>query len=170
MQIELYTTELDRLIQELYFTIFNRTLKIEDLDFNVAFRSIQDTTLGQYIAFIRLLSNQRAYRASYSNQKAEGQKVDSQDALVRWVYAITSIIYFSWAKKRSNFFSLVVDIYLIGSSIKRRAFKTLAGFRLCYGYYSTNYTIGSITKEVKVYQFLYQYCISISTGLSAKLI
>jgi hypothetical protein len=66
-------------------------------------------------------------------------------------YTITSIICFSWAKKRSNFFSLVVDIYLIGSSIKRRVFKILAGFRLYYSYYSTNYTIGSITEEVKVY-------------------
>ena len=40
MQIELYTAELDRLIQELYFAIFNRTLKIKDLDFDVAFHSI----------------------------------------------------------------------------------------------------------------------------------
>jgi len=70
---------------------------------------------------------------------------------VRRAYAITSIIYFSWAKKRSNFFSLVVNIYFIGSSIKRRVFKTLASFRLCYSYYSINCTIGSVAKEVKVY-------------------
>ena len=44
-----------------------------------------------------------------------------------------------------------MDIYLIGSSIKRRVFKTLAGFGLYYSYYSINYTIGSITKEAKVY-------------------
>ncbi|XTI86080.1 hypothetical protein V2W45_1230156, partial [Cenococcum geophilum] len=55
------------------------------------------------------------------------------------------------AKKRSNFFSLVVNIYLIGSSVKRRVFKTLAGFRLYYSYYSANYTIGSITEEVKIF-------------------
>ena len=69
------------------------------------------------------------YRASYGNQKVEGQKLDSQDALIRRAYAITSMICFSWAKKRSNFFSLVVDIYLIGFGVKRRIFKTLAGFR-----------------------------------------
>jgi len=44
-----------------------------------------------------------------------------------------------------------VDIYLISSGIKKRVFKTLAGFRLCYSYYSVNYTIGSVAKEVKVY-------------------
>ena len=74
---------------------------------------------------------------------------------MRRVYAITSIICFSRAKKRSNFFSLVVDIYLIGSSIKRRVFKILAGFGLYYSYYSINCTIGSIAEEVKVYLFLY---------------
>ena len=43
MQTESYTTELDRLIQELYFATFDKTSKIEDLDFDVAFRSMQDT-------------------------------------------------------------------------------------------------------------------------------
>jgi hypothetical protein len=71
--------------------------------------------------------------------------------VVRRAYTITSMIYFSRAKKRSNLFSLVVDIYFIGSGVKRRVFKTLAGFRLCYGYYSINYTIGSIAEEAKVY-------------------
>ena len=43
-----------------------------------------------------------------------------------------------------------MDIYLIGSSIKRRVFKTLAGFRLCHGYHSANRTMGSIAEEAKV--------------------
>jgi hypothetical protein len=98
-----------------------------------------------------LLDNQRAYKASYGNQKKEGQKVDSQDALVKRAYAITSIICFSCAKKQSNFFSLVMDIYFIGFGVKRRVFKTLAGFRLCHGYYFINYIMGNIAKEAKVY-------------------
>ena len=44
-----------------------------------------------------------------------------------------------------------MDIYLIGSSVKRRVFKTLAGFKLYYSYYSANRTMGSIAKEAKVY-------------------
>jgi len=43
-----------------------------------------------------------------------------------------------------------VDIYLIGFGVKRRVFKTLAGFELCHGYYSVNCTMGSVAKEVKV--------------------
>ena len=67
MRTESYTAELDRLIQEPYFATFNRTSKIEDLDFDVAFRSIQDTAPGWHAALIRLLGNQRAHRASYGN-------------------------------------------------------------------------------------------------------
>ncbi|XTI84380.1 hypothetical protein V2W45_1226024, partial [Cenococcum geophilum] len=72
-------------------------------------------------------------------------------ALVRRAYTITSIIYSSRAKKRSNFFTLLIDIYLIGSGVKRRVFKTLSGFRLYYSYYLVNYIINSIAKEVEVY-------------------
>ncbi|XTI92818.1 hypothetical protein V2W45_1198366, partial [Cenococcum geophilum] len=64
-------------------------------------------------------------------------------------YTITSIIYTFRAKKRSNFFISLVDIYLIGSSVKRRVFKILLGFRLYYSYYLVNYIIGSIIEEVE---------------------
>ncbi|XTI90540.1 hypothetical protein V2W45_1245615, partial [Cenococcum geophilum] len=66
------------------------------------------------------------------------------------VYAITSIIYSSRAKKRFNFFTSLIDIYLISSRVKRRVFKTLSGFRLYYGYYLVNRIINSIAKEAEV--------------------
>ena len=47
--------------------MFNRTLKIKDLDFDVAFRSIQDIALRWYTTLIQLLNNQWAYKASYGN-------------------------------------------------------------------------------------------------------
>ncbi|XTI88235.1 hypothetical protein V2W45_1236457, partial [Cenococcum geophilum] len=53
----------------------------------------------------------------------------------RRLFTITNIVYYSWAKKRSSFLSLILDIYLIGSSIKRRVIKTLLGFREYYSYY-----------------------------------
>ena len=71
--------------------------------------------------------------------------------MVRRAYTITSIIYSSRAKKRSNFFTSLIDIYLIGSRVKRRVFKTLSSFRLYYGYYLANYIINSIAKEAEVY-------------------
>ncbi|OCK87553.1 uncharacterized protein K441DRAFT_594047, partial [Cenococcum geophilum 1.58] len=49
-----------------------------------------------------------------------------------------------------NFFTSLIDIYFIGSRVKRRVFKTLSSFRLCYSYYSANRIINSIAKEVEV--------------------
>ena len=148
MLVESFIVELDCLIQEPYFAIFNRTSNIEDLDFKVAFRTMQDVALIWHATLLQLLGNQRIYRVSYP---AGDQKAIVQDALAKRVYAITSIICASRVKKRSNFFILLIDIYLIGSSVKRRVFKTLSGFRLCYGYYLANYIIGSIAEEAEVY-------------------
>ncbi|XTI93248.1 hypothetical protein V2W45_1250821, partial [Cenococcum geophilum] len=50
-------------------------------------------------------------------------------------FAITSIVCYSRAKKRSSFLSLILDIYLIGSSIKRRVIETLLGLGIYYSYY-----------------------------------
>ena len=147
--------------------MFNRTLNIKDLDFKVAFRTIRDIALIWYVTLLQLLGNQRAYRVSYQvggqkiggqkaggqkagGQKVGGQKAKSQDALVRQAYAIISIICSSRAKKRSNFFTLLMDIYLIGFRVKRRVFKTLFNFGLCYSYYLVNRIINSITKEAEV--------------------
>ena len=58
MQLESYTAELDRLIQEPYFATFNKISKIEDLDFNVAFCFMRDTALGWHAALMQLLGNQ----------------------------------------------------------------------------------------------------------------
>ena len=148
--MESFTTELDRLIREPYFATFNRASKLEDLDFTVAFRTVQDVAPAWHAILMRMLGNQRAHRASYRSQKAGGQKAESQDALVRRAYAITSMICFSRAKKRSNFFPSLVDIYLIGSGVKRRVFETLSGFGLCHGYHSANRIMDSIAEEAEV--------------------
>ncbi|XTI92877.1 hypothetical protein V2W45_1248665, partial [Cenococcum geophilum] len=69
----------------------------------------------------------------------------------RRAYTITSIICSSRAKKQLNFFTSLIDIYLIGSRVKRRVFKTLSGFRLYYSYHLANHIINSITKEAERY-------------------
>ncbi len=99
-----------------------------------------------------MFNNQRVYKASYRNQKAGGQKAKNQDALVKRAYTITSIICFSRAKKQSNFFPSLMDIYFISFGVKKRVFKTLSGFSLCHSYHLANYIMGSIAKEAKVYE------------------
>ena len=76
--------------------------------------------------------------------------MEVQDTLAKWVYTITNIIYAFRAKKRSNFFILFINIYLVGSGVKKRVFEILLGFKLCYSYYLVNYIIGSIVEEVEV--------------------
>ena len=142
-----FTAKLDHLIQEPYFNTFDKTLNIKNLDFKVAFYIMQDITPIQHATLLQLLSNQCAYRASY---QVEDQKVKSQDTLIRQAYTITSIIYFSRAKKQFNFFILLMDIYLVDFGVKKRVFKILFSFRLYHSYHSANYIINSIAKEAEV--------------------
>ena len=55
--------------------------------------------------------------------------------MAKRIYTTISIIYTFKVKKWFNFFILLIDIYLVGSSVKRRVFKILSGFRLYYSYY-----------------------------------
>jgi hypothetical protein len=142
-----FAAELDRLVQEPYFSTFDRTSSIENLDFKVAFQSIQDVAPSWHATLLQLLGNQRAHRASYHTG---GQKAGIKEPLVRRAYAITSMIYSSRAKKRSTFFTSIVDIYLMGSGVKRRVFETLSGFGLCHGYHSANRIMNSIAEEAEV--------------------
>ncbi|XTI94821.1 hypothetical protein V2W45_1253931, partial [Cenococcum geophilum] len=49
------------------------------------------------------------------------------------LYLITSIIYRSYARSTANFFVKMLGIYLLGSGIKRRVIKVLAGL----GFYNS---------------------------------
>jgi hypothetical protein len=73
---------------------------------------------------INALSNSRASRNNYITFKD----------LRKMIFVITSIICYSRAKKRSIYFSIMLDAYLIDSGVKRRVIETLAGFDLCYNY------------------------------------
>ena len=127
--------------------MFNKTSNIENLDFKVAFYTMQDIAPTWHAILLQLLGNQHTHRASY---QVRGQKTKGQDTLVRQAYTITSIICSSRAKKQSNFFTSLVDIYLVGSRVKRRVFKTLSGFGLCYNYHLANHIMNSIAKEAEV--------------------
>jgi hypothetical protein len=146
--VESFTLELDRLIQEPYFATFDRILKLEDIDFDIAFRTMQDIAPIWHTTLLRMLSNQRAHRASYGSVKTIPGE---QDVLVKRAYAITSMICCSRAKKQSNFFTSLVDIYLVGSGVKRRVFETLSGFGVCHSYKQANRIMSTIAEDVEVY-------------------
>ena len=139
-----FAAELDNLICQPYFAQFDYTTDLETLDFELAFRTMQEVAPTWHAVFSRLMSNQRAHRASYDVPP-------QSDALARQLYAITSIVCHSRAKKRSSFLSSILDVYLIGSGVKRRVIETLSGFGMCHGYHQANRLMGKIAKEAEVW-------------------
>jgi hypothetical protein len=144
---DLFTKELDCLIKEPHFATVDTTSKLEDIDFTAAFRTIQDTAPAWYTTLLQMLSNQRGHRASYGGANITAGE---RSVLVKRAYAITSMICSSRAKKRSNFFITLVDIYLIGSGVKRRVFETLSGFGICHSYKQANRVMATIAEEAQV--------------------
>ena len=120
----IFTTEFNALIDISYFGRFDYIAEFDNIDFDVAFQSVQTAASIWYWMLVYVLSNSRISRNS---------SVVSSD-LRRFIFVITSIVCYSRAKKRSNYFFIMLDAYLIGSGVKRRVIETLAGFRLCYSY------------------------------------
>ena len=65
------------------------------------------------------------------------------------MYFITSVIYYSRVKKRLNLLPLILDMYLLGSSVKRRVIETLLGLRICHSYMTANRLILKVLEHVK---------------------
>ena len=63
---------------------------------------------------------------------------------------ITAMVCMSQAKQRSNFLLSMLDIYLLGSGVKRRAFSTLAGFGICRSYKIVNALMKDVAKASQV--------------------
>jgi hypothetical protein len=66
------------------------------------------------------------------------------------IFVITNIVCHSRAKKRSTYLFTMLDVYLIGSDIKRRVIKTLAGFGLCHSYKQGNCLMSQVAQHEKV--------------------
>jgi hypothetical protein len=66
------------------------------------------------------------------------------------IFLITSILCSSQAKKQSNMLYSLLDIYLLGSGVKRQVFSTLAGLGLCHSYKAANKLMHKIADTAKV--------------------
>ena len=138
-----FAAELDNLIRQPYFGQFDHTTDLETLDFELAFKIIQEVAPTWHAILLKLISNQRAHRASYD-------ATPQSDALSRRLFAITSIVCHSRAKKRSSFLSSILDVYLIGSGVKRRVIETLSGLGICHGYHQANRLMAKVAEEAEV--------------------
>lgn len=137
------TGEFDRLISTPSFGQFDHTMDLDRLDFNQAFQSMQDIAPTWHALLIRLLSNQRSHWDSYS-------ATPDIDTLAKRLFMITSLVSHSRAKKQSNFLCSILDMYLLGSGVKRRVIETLSGLGICHSYHQANRLIRDIANNAKV--------------------
>lgn len=135
--------EFETLRQKPLFGKFDHTMKLEDIDFKAAFDCITQNCPQWDLAIRQLLSNQRSHWDSYAAPPAEKNMHGP-------IFLITSILCSSQAKKQSNMLYSLLDIYLLGSGVKRRVFSTLAELGLCHSYKAANELMHKIADTAKV--------------------
>jgi hypothetical protein len=123
--------ELRALMHTDYYGQWDHTSVGERLNFPRAFQTIEAIAPVWNELLITLMSNQRTEWTSYHAQP-------DPTTMSQHIFTITSIVYASQAKKTLNFFQSLLDIYLIGSGVKRRVIETLSGFGICHSYKTAN--------------------------------
>jgi hypothetical protein len=66
------------------------------------------------------------------------------ESVQRVRFMIISMLCFSRAKKQYNLFPSILNIYLLGSGVKRWVIETLAGLGICYGYYTASIILSDL--------------------------
>ena len=146
-----YLKELSNLraAEEPYFRRFQQTddAKLEDLIFSNAFSLIEEKAPRWHATLVALLNNQRSHRKSFVPPK-DPQR--SHEKIARRIFMITSMICLSQARNQSNFFATMIDIYLIGSGVKRRVIETLSGLGICHSYWKANKALHDVADAARV--------------------
>ena len=138
-----------RATKEPYFRRFQQTddAKLQDLDFSNAFNLIEEKAPCWHATLVTLLNNQRSHRKSFVPPK---DQTKSHEKMGRRIFMITSMICLSQARNQSNFFATIIDIYLIGSGVKRRVIETLSGLGICHSYSKTNKVLHDVADAARV--------------------
>jgi hypothetical protein len=139
----LLLTEFGNLIRTRYFGKFESTEDLESIDFTAAFQAVQDYAPTWHRILIGLLRNRRANWSSYS-------AMPQDSTLQKRLYMVTSIVCHSHAKKQSNFLPSVLDMYLLGSGVKRRVVESLSGLGICHSYMEANRRVKAVADRAKV--------------------
>ncbi|KAN0074986.1 hypothetical protein V8E54_007597 [Elaphomyces granulatus] len=137
-----------RATEEPYFRRFEQTddAKLEDLDFSEAFNLIEEKAPRWHATLVALLSNQRSHRKSFVPPKDQKK---SDEKIARRIFMITSMICSSQARNQSNFFATIIDLYLIGSGVKRRVIETLSGLGICHSYCKANRVLHEVADAAR---------------------
>jgi hypothetical protein len=158
MDVSELKEELKALRSTRFFGKFDHTTKVVDLDLDIVDASVRETAPRWHTALNELLYNQRSAWGSYSSQP-------NDEDIAGKIFMITSMVCFSQAKQQSNFLASMLDVYLLSSGVKRRAFSTLAGLGICHSYKTANNLLKDIAEAAKVRIlniFQSRYCIGCS--------
>ncbi len=134
--------EFNHLLQTPFLGQFDHTTNVDTIDFHLAFQDIKATAPVWHKLLTELLRNQRSHWSSYN-------ACSDKQVLSKRVYFITSVICHSRAKKRSNLLPSILDMYLLGSGVKRRVIETLSGLGICHSYMTANRLISKVSENAK---------------------
>lgn len=141
--------ELDCLVGRPFFNHFDTSANLETLDFDEAITIIRETAPNWHALLSPLIGNQRSHRPSGYNSES----LTATNSMR--LFAITSIVCYSRARKRSNFFPAMLATYLIGSGTKRRVIDTLAGLGFSQSYQQANHLMHGVAMESARYIFIF---------------
>lgn len=147
--IDTLLEEIGSLIKTPYFGRFESTVDLDTIDFAAAFGLVEHYALTWHNILMPLLQNQRAHWSSYS-------ATPQSAVLQKRLYMVTSLVCHSHAKQQSNFLPSVLDMYLLGSGVKRRVIESLSGLGICHSYIEANRPIKAVANSAKV-RFLYSF-------------
>jgi hypothetical protein len=125
------------------FGRFSSRVEVKDIDFAGAFADIRRVAPKWHRLITRLMRNKRSAYSSY-------QARDVHDVLGRRVFAVTSMVLHSRAKKQSNFLASSLDLYFLGTSVHRKVIEVLAGFGLCHTYHTANKLMNELASRAEV--------------------
>jgi hypothetical protein len=150
--VKAIANELDKLIEagEYFGRLTDEDIdssRIESLDFGKAGQTVKRLAPTWHNLLQQLLKNQRSHRESYTWSASDSNTI----AISKRLFAITSQVCHSRAKKTSNFFPSMLGVYLLGTGTKRRVLQTLAGLGLCPSYPQVNRTMEKIANICEVY-------------------
>lgn len=117
---------------------------IESIDYGHGIATIKRRAPGWYALMIRLLSNQRAHRKSYTANTDVALKGLNNRLL--W---ITSMVCYSRARETSNLLPALLTTYLMSSGLKRRCISLLSGLGITYSYDRGNDMLGMVAAEAR---------------------
>lgn len=134
--------ELDRLIKHEYFGKLNSTMELETLDFSKPFEIVKEIAPMWFSLLTTLLQDPHAQGKDYSTESAP-------ESIQKEVYTITSMVCHSRAKVRSEHLCSLMDVYLLGSGMKRQVLSTLAGLGICHGYHSARSRLPTVAVDAE---------------------